>query len=108
VFEGMSFRKLIDANQTQRKRAISRKTINKYLSAVASFATWLLQNDYLDSDVMAGMFLAIDKREKVRFPFTDDQLKVIFRSPLFNRCVGDGEEHRLGKVKVRDWRYWIP
>jgi integrase len=108
AFDGLSFRKIIEANETLRKPTISQKTINKYLSAVGSFATWLLQNDYLEADVMSGMYLSIDKRKRNRFPFTGDQLKAIFRSPLFNRCMGDDQEHRLGKVKIRDWRYWIP
>lgn len=106
--KGLSFRKVIEANASVGKPVISQKTINKYLSAVGSFAGWLLQNEYLEDDVMSGMYLSVDKRKKNRFPFTADQLKTIFRSPLFNRCIGDGEERRLGKVKVRDWRYWMP
>jgi hypothetical protein len=49
VFKGLSFRKVIDANVALGKPTISQKTINKYLSAVGSFSTWLLQNEYLDT-----------------------------------------------------------
>lgn len=108
AFKGLSFRKVIEANATLGKPTIGEKTINKYLSAVGSFATWLLQNDYLNEDVMTGLYLVVNKREKKRYPFTAEQLSTIFRSPLFNRCVGDGQEHRLGKVEIRDWRYWMP
>jgi integrase len=108
VFEGLSFRKVIDANVALGKPTISQKTINKYLSAVGSFATWLLQNEYLELDVMAGMYLSLDKRKKTRFPYTADQLKTIFRSPLFATCMGDDQEHKPGNVAVRDWRYWVP
>lgn len=108
VFEGLSFRKVIDANATLGKPTISQKTINKYLSAVGSFASWLLQNEYLDQDVMTGMYLEIDKRKKTRFPFTGDQLKTIFGSPLFATCMGDGQENRPGNAAIRDWRYWMP
>jgi integrase len=104
----LSFRKVIDANAAAGKPTISQKTTNKYLSALGSFATWLLQNEYLDSDVMNGMYLSIDKRKKNRFPFTADQLKTIFASPLFATCMGDTQEHKPGNVAVRDWRYWIP
>nr|WP_249810840.1 site-specific integrase [Bradyrhizobium sp. 164] len=54
------------------------------------------------------MYLSIDKRRKNRFPFTVDQLKTIFNSPLFGTCRGDGAESKPGNVAVRDWRYWIP
>jgi integrase len=108
AFEGLSFRKVIEANVTIGKATISQKTINKYLSAVGSFATWLLQNEYLEDDVMTGMYLSIDKRKKTRFPFSTDQLKTIFNSPLFSTCMGDGQESKPGNVTIRDWRYWIP
>ncbi|MBB4373327.1 integrase [Bradyrhizobium sp. cir1] len=108
AFEGMSFRKVIEANETVKKPTISQKSINKYLAALGSFARWLLQNEYIDDDVMSGMYLSIDKRRKNRFPFTGDQLKAIFNSPLFGSCLGDDAEHKPGNVAVRDWRYWIP
>jgi integrase len=108
VFAGLSFRKVIDANVALGKPTISQKTINKYLSAVGSFASWLLQNEYLDQDVMSGMYLSLDKRKKVRFPFSSDQLNTIFRSPLFGTCTGDDQESKPGNVAIRDWRYWLP
>jgi site-specific recombinase XerD len=108
VFDGLSFRKIIDANVSAGKPTISQKTVNKYLSAVGSFATWLLQNEFLEIDVMAGMYLSLNKREKKVFPYTAEQLKIIFASPLFATCMGDDHEHKPGNVAVRDWRYWIP
>src|SRR5262249_31711570 len=91
-----------------KKPPISQKTTNKYLAALGSFATWLLQNEYIDDDVMSGMYLSIDKRRKNRFPFSADQLKTIFNSPLFSTCMGDGQKSKAGNVAIRDWRYWIP
>jgi integrase len=108
AFKGMSFRKIIEKNASVGKPTISDKTKNKYLSAVGSFSTWLLQNEFIDHDVMAGMYLVLDKRQKKRFPFTADQLKTIFNSPLFSTCMGDDRESEPGNVAVRDWRYWIP
>ncbi|WP_159010034.1 site-specific integrase [Bradyrhizobium sp. S69] len=54
------------------------------------------------------MYLVIDKRKRTRFPFTADQLKTIFASPLFATCMGEGQEHKPGNLAVRDWRYWMP
>ncbi|MFK4523682.1 integrase [Bradyrhizobium japonicum] len=108
AFQGMSFRKVIEANETIKKPAISQKSVNKYLAALGSFARWLLQNEYIDDDVMSGMYLSIDKRRKNRFPFTEQQLQTIFNSPLFGTCLGDDAESKDGNVAIRDWRYWIP
>jgi integrase len=90
------------------KPTILPKTINRYLSSIGSFAGWLLSNDFLETDVMAGMYLNIDRDKRTRIPFTNNQLKLIFASPLFDSCAGAKREHELGSVKVRDWRYWIP
>lgn len=108
AFEGLSFRKVIEANETVKKPPISQKTTNKYLAALGSFARWLLQNEYIDDDVMSGMYLSIDKRKKNRFPFSEQQLHAIFNSPLFGTCLGDDAEGKPGNVAIRDWRYWIP
>ncbi|MGW1423208.1 DUF6538 domain-containing protein [Bradyrhizobium manausense] len=108
AFEGMSFRKVIEANATVKKPSISQKSVNKYLAALGSFARWLLQNEYIDDDVMSGMYLSIDKRKKNRFPFNEQQLQAVFNSPLFGTCLGDGAESKPGNIAIRDWRYWIP
>jgi integrase len=57
---------------------------------------------------MAAMYLNIDRDKRTRIPFTSDQLKTIFNSPMFDSCAGAKREHKRGSVKVRDWRYWIP
>lgn len=108
AFAGMSFLKTIDENVTVGKPTISEKTINRYLSALGSFSTWLLANDFVSEDVMRGLYLDIDRSEKTIFPYTPEQLKAIFGSPLFNKSAGDKHEHLPGEVEVRDWRYWIP
>ena len=108
AFDGLSFRKVIDANVAAGKPTISQKTINKYLSALGSFAEWLLHNEFIENDVMRGMYLTLNKQVKTRFPYSSDQLKAIFRSPLFETCNGNGQEHKSGNVVIRDWRYWVP
>lgn len=107
-FEGMTFRKIIEANKTIGKPTISENTTNRYLSAIAGFCEWLLNNEYIEQDVIRGMFLAIDKKKQKVFPYSDDQLRTIFTSPLLTHCAGDDQEHKPGDVEIRDWRYWLP
>jgi integrase len=108
AFKGLSFIKVIEKNESIGKPFIQPKTINRYLSAVGSFAGWLLSNDFLQEDVMAGMYLNYDRETHPVLPYTAEQLKRIFGSPLFHRCGGDKREAETGAIEVRDWRYWIP
>jgi hypothetical protein len=39
---------LIEANASLGKPPIAQKTINKYLSALGSFAEWLLHNEFIE------------------------------------------------------------
>jgi len=107
-FQGMDFNKIVEANETLKRPVIARNTQNRYLSAIAGFSQWLAHNEYIDQDATQGMFLTIDKRKRTRYPFSDQQLRDLFSSPLFSTCLGDGQEHKPGNVQIRDWRYWLP
>jgi integrase len=108
AFKGLTFSEIIEKNDTVGKPTILPRTINRYLSSIGSFAGWLLANDFIEADVMAAMYLNIDRDKRTWIPFTDDQLKLIFVSPLFDCCAGAKREREPGSVRVRDWRYWIP
>ena len=107
-FQGMSFKKVIEANATVGKPVISVRTTNRYLSAIAPFCQWLFDNEYIEADACRGMFLTVDKEKRTVYPWSGDELKAIFSSPLFHQCRGDKQEHRAGNVVIRDWRYWLP
>jgi integrase len=108
VFRGLAFLDVIEKNKTVGKPVIQDKTINRYLSALGGFCEWLLANDYVREDIMAGMYLEVDRKAKNVLPYSLEQLKTIFDSPLFHKSGGDKAEHEVGKVEIRDWRYWIP
>lgn len=108
TFRHLSFRDAVALNEKLRRPAISAKTINKYLSALGSFATWLLANDYIADDVMKGMYLEIDKANGQRLPFDTEQLSTIFKSPLYTGYLADEKEHLPGNMHTRDWRFWFP
>ena len=108
VFKGLSFSKIIEANERVGKPVIVPKTINRYLSAMGGFCTWLRANDFIVEDVMQGMFLDLDRSKRTGNTFNSAQLNKIFKSPLYSECMGDKREHESGSISVRDWRYWIP
>jgi len=107
-FKGMDFREVLKANEEVGKPPISEKTINKYLSAMGGFCEWLRGNDYIDGDPLDGLYLRLDKDEQTRFPYTTDQLKVIFTSPVFTGARSNEDDRLPGNFRINDWRRWIP
>ena len=108
AFKGMDIRAIVAANEKLKRPVISRKTANKYLSALGGFCRWLTRRGVLDANPTDGLYDKIDKSRRPVGSYSDAQLQAIFGSPLFNTCAGDGAEHKPGDVRIRDWRFWLP
>lgn len=108
VFRGKDFRQIVDANRKLAKRTISDKTLNRYLAALGSFCKWLVAHGYLNEAPTAGMFIKIDKSRPKVVPYTFDELRAIFSSPLYVGCHSGAKPHVSGNVLIRDHRYWVP
>lgn len=85
----------------------SARTVNREVSAVSAFFMWLEDNAYVEESVAKGFRSRIDKLKHSYPPFTDDQLRVLFNSPLFT-SAHETKEHLAGLDEIRDWRYWLP
>lgn len=110
IFKGMSFREIIEANGRAKepKRVITAKTVNRYLAAFGAFCNWLTAHDYIPANPFTDMYLSVDKTKTNVRPFTDDERKVLFASPLFIGCKNDVKWHVEGAHLIRDHRYWLP
>lgn len=110
AFKGMNIAQIVEHNKAVGKPVLTSRTVNRYLASLGSFCNWLVAHGYIDSNPTSGMSLAKDKRKKV-FPFTTEQMNVLFRSPLFTGCESDDVPRfwsKPGSVKIRDHRYWVP
>lgn len=110
VFLGMKIAQIVKHNAEVGKPIITPRTVNRHLASLGAFCSWLVAHGYLDANPTEGMSLAKDKRKKV-FPFSSDQMNLLFRSPLFTGCENDESPrfwHKPGDVKMRDHRYWVP
>lgn len=86
----------------------SQRTVAKELSAISSMFSWLIGNAYVDEEnPTTGFFPRIDKSKTKYPPYSLDQLKAVFASPLFTGCT-EQKPHVAGPHQVRDWRYWLP
>ncbi len=108
AFKDMGFRQIVEANRRLGKRAISDKTLNRYLAALGSFCKWLVAHGYLNEVPTSGMFIKIDKAKQKVFPYKPDDLQAIFTSPLYTGAASKDAPHRPGTVFIRDHRFWLP
>lgn len=108
-FRGMTFKAIIKANEAANKAVIQPKTINKYLSALGAFCRWLISNGYLHgANPVGDMYLGLDKEEKKVFPFTVEQLRAVFSSPVFKGARSSEDDLEPGNFHITDWRRWVP
>lgn len=110
IFKSMGIKAIVAANSVAKnpKPVISPKTVNRYIAAFSSFCNWLVAHDYLTANPFLDMYLSVDKTKTNVRPFTDEERKVLFASPLFHSCKSDMKWHEVGAHKIRDHRYWLP
>jgi len=85
-------------NGQQEYEAISVRTASNRFVKVAAFLNWAANNGYIEANPLSGMGIKVKKNKKdTRKPFATNDLKSIFRSPVFTE----------GKRK-HDYYYWLP
>jgi integrase len=107
-FKGKPIREVVKLNETIRKPTLTHRTVNKYLSALGAFCQWLVQEDWLDTNPVTGFYLTLDRETPKVLPYTNEQLRALFSSPLFTGCESEEVVHKPGNFRVRDHRYWLP
>jgi len=87
---------------------IALTTINKHLSTISPLFAWLIEERWDLTNPCTGLFFKRVKGKNPRPPLGTDRLNAVLASPLFTGFEADGKEHRPGKARANDWRYWIP
>lgn len=90
---------------------LSFKTRDKYFSMIRSFLKWAVDEEFIEKMpglkvrmMGASSVAAIDERD----PYSDDQLAMIFRSPLYAGFKSLTRRSKPGDLRVRDAYFWIP
>lgn len=110
AFAGMKIAQIVEHNKTVGKPLLTPRTVNRYLSSLGAFCSWLVAHGYIDSNPTDGMSLAKDKRKKA-YPFTVEQMNLLFKSPLFTGCKSEEAPrfwNKPGTVLMLNHRYWVP
>ncbi|MBD9493204.1 site-specific integrase [Ensifer sp. ENS01] len=110
AFAGMKLVQIVKHNEEVGKPVLTPRTVNRYLSSLGAFCSWLAVHGYIDANPTDGMSLAKEKK-KSTLPFTTDQMNTLFKSPLFTGCQSADEWRNIakpGNVLIRDHRFWVP
>lgn len=88
------------------------KTVNSRLMCLNAFFNWAIKGDrYFQNNPFAHLQIkSHGNLSEKRHPFTLDELKIVFQSPVFTGCMGEDRLKRLrsGDVIVKDSLYWVP
>ncbi|WP_298960192.1 site-specific integrase [uncultured Roseibium sp.] len=112
ALKGQAIDRAAETAVTLEMQTMSTTSINKVLRFVGSFWRWAAgQYDGLRKDMFDGLSLSNKRRQakSERNPFTLNELKELFSSPLFVGCKSIREWQVEGSyVPITDARYWAP
>ena len=84
--------------------------INSYLKCLSALMNFAVNEGYIDRNPARGLRV-VDPRHRRdrRLPFSNDQLRAIFNTPLYRGCVDDEYGYAdVGPARPRRARFWIP
>lgn len=90
---------------------MSGKNMNKLIGYAAAFWNWTAKHyDECPPNPLNGLKVAIKKRAREeRDPFTLEELRAIFRAPVFTGCKSLHNWRQPGRLVPRDsGMYWVP
>lgn len=108
AFKGLTFPKIIKANERAGKPAITARTKNNHISGCSEFSRWLERRGEIESNPFHGLMIPVDKEANKISPFTVDELNALFQSPIYTGALSDDKMHEPGNVAIRNHFYWLP
>lgn len=86
-------------------------TLDKYLSQLTRLMKWAEKYDYVAKNYAADLKPLASKPDgsMAKLPFEDDELRRIFRRPIYTGCLNDRQGFaKVGSNIIRRARYWLP
>ncbi len=93
------------------KDVISSGTAHKYWGVVCSFMNWVSKEGYFDIQPSPAQGLEVVVKKKAldaKDPFSYEQLKKWFNSPIYRGCISPARRLKPGDVIIQDALYWVP
>lgn len=95
------------------KDKMSVGTMNGYIGTLSTFMEWAKDqySEYNLENHFANKRLKDSERKKEkREPFSKDQLKALFQTPIYKGCAGDNQvqRYKVGDTIIKDSLFWVP
>jgi integrase len=108
-FPGKTAREVAALSKDQQAPLLSEASINAYLVSLSSLFTWASNQGFAEGNPVSRMFVKDPVRDKdKRYPFSADQLGVLFSAPVFTGMKSEHYWKDPGTVLVKDAHYWVP
>jgi integrase len=110
-FPNATMKEAIEKNIEAKRKTLDAYTVQRKLDTVRRFFGWAVGNNLIGENPADNIKIAaIKKKSKKsdRQPFTIEELRALFKSPLFVGCRSYHRWKRPGALKIRDHRYWLP
>jgi integrase len=106
-YKGMNFREAAKAG-TEGK-TLSAASAVKYLGGVKGFFAWCEDEGYVPINPAQKIKMPVKGNpNEERHPFSTDQLKSIFHSPVYTGCKSSSRRSIPGELVIRDGAFWVP
>ncbi len=98
-----------ESPQNRMRRRLSAKTTEKWFQCLGAMFRFGLRNDFCDINPTEGLRRFRKKNlEPPRQHFEQDEIRMIFSSPLYHGNDADAYRCGPGRTITRDAKYWLP
>lgn len=108
-YKNLALKEQAVAAQASGDKIISEKTVKDRVGHISVWLNWAVGNKYLKENHFKG--LVIKKQTKAnesREPFTQDQLAIIFGSPIYTGMKSKTRRTLPGSLIIKNIDYWAP
>lgn len=110
IYKGLDLKQVIrKSKRASSMNNLSYKTQHKYFSLLKSFFQWTVDVGLLDASPASSIKQPKRKKgdvEKSRLPYSRDDMKTLFHSPLFTGYLSPRHRHKEGEMKNQLAEYW--
>lgn len=99
----------LDAESGSKSPRLAIKTVKRHLSALSSLWDEMHSHDEAAKGIFSGFPFSKQKRARdQRALWSRDDLKRLFKTPIWTGCQSAGRRTLPGSMIIRDERFWIP
>ncbi len=106
-YKGMTFKEA--AAMGTDGKTLSAGSAVKYLGGVKGFLSWCEDEGYASINPALKIKVPVKGNpNEDRYPFSNEQLELIFKSPIYTGCKSQARRSSPGDKVIRDGKFWVP